>query len=317
MRGTFVVFQKELKEQFGSRRFIIFFAIICLAGLSAAYSAAQSITSTISQQTDNPFVFINLFTTSNNVLPPFVSFLSFFAPLVGIILAFDSINREASQGSLSRLIAQPIYRDSVINGKFFASLTTVAIMVASIVVIVIGLGMWILGIPPTFIEVLRIIFYFILSVVYIGFWMALAMLFSIVFKRVATSALAAIAVWLFFAFFMSMIAGIAADRIVPLEADYYDNTEIQLVQHENTYRLVNRFSPIQLYDEVTTTLMNPNVRTLGVVQWAQVLELMPGPVSLTQSLVIIWPHLTSLIAMTVICFGISYYIFMRQEIRST
>lgn len=315
MRGTLVVFRKEFAEQFGSKRFIIFFIIICLAGLSAVYSAAQSITSNASSSSEASYVFINLFTTSNNVLPPFISFLSFFAPLVGIILAFDSINRESSQGSLGRLLSQPIFRDSVINGKFLAGLATVSIMVLSIIIIIIGLGMRILGIAPSSAEILRIICYFVFTVVYVGFWMALSLLFSIVFKRIATSALAAIAVWMFFAFFMSMIAGLVADRIVPLNPDMSQVTEEQYVQYENTYSLVNRFSPIQLYDEITIILLNPKVRILGSVMTSQVLDLIPGPLPLTQSLLIVWPHLTSLIAMTAICFGIAYYIFMRQEIR--
>ncbi|RLC72726.1 MAG: ABC transporter permease, partial [Chloroflexi bacterium] len=37
---------------------------------------------------------------------------------------------------------------------------------------------------------------------------------------------------------------------------------------------------------------------------------------LGQSLLIVWPQMVSLIALTVVCFAVSYIIFMRQEIRS-
>ena len=40
------------------------------------------------------------------------------------------------------------------------------------------------------------------------------------------------------------------------------------------------------------------------------------PLPLGQSLLVVWPQLTGLIAATVICFAISYIMFMRREIRS-
>jgi ABC-2 type transport system permease protein len=42
-----------------------------------------------------------------------------------------------------------------------------------------------------------------------------------------------------------------------------------------------------------------------------------NPLPLLQSTLIVMPHLVSLVALTVVCFGICYACFMRQEIRST
>ena len=41
-----------------------------------------------------------------------------------------------------------------------------------------------------------------------------------------------------------------------------------------------------------------------------------GPLPLLQSILIVLPYIISLIALTVVCFAISYTVFMRQEIRS-
>jgi ABC-2 type transport system permease protein len=41
-----------------------------------------------------------------------------------------------------------------------------------------------------------------------------------------------------------------------------------------------------------------------------------GPLPLTQSILVVWPYITSLVAITLVCFGFSYAVFMRQEIRS-
>ena len=41
-----------------------------------------------------------------------------------------------------------------------------------------------------------------------------------------------------------------------------------------------------------------------------------APLSLTQSLIVIWPQAVTLISMTALCFAASYLYFMRQEIRA-
>jgi ABC-2 type transport system permease protein len=42
----------------------------------------------------------------------------------------------------------------------------------------------------------------------------------------------------------------------------------------------------------------------------------PSPLSVRESLMIVWPQVSGLIAATVVCFALSYYLFMRREIRT-
>ncbi len=154
--------------------------------------------------------------------------------------------------------------------------------------------------------------------VYGAFWLGLAMLFSIFFRRVATSALAAIAVWIFFIFFMFMIAGFIANLIAPVDqSSSYQET----VRNAQFTIMAMRASPITLYQEAVSVLLVPQFRTMtqmlqlqtsGVYEW-----MLPNPLSFDQSLLIVWPHIVVLIAITVVCFAISYVRFMREEIRST
>ena len=55
-------------------------------------------------------------------LPSFIALLGFLIPLVAIALAFDAINGEFNRRTLSRILAQPIYRDALLLGKFLAGL---------------------------------------------------------------------------------------------------------------------------------------------------------------------------------------------------
>ena len=69
-----------------------------------------------------PSIFLYLFTLSPERVPAFHEFLGILGPLLGIAFGFDAINGERAQGTLPRLVAQPIHRDEIINGKFVAGL---------------------------------------------------------------------------------------------------------------------------------------------------------------------------------------------------
>jgi ABC-2 type transport system permease protein len=42
----------------------------------------------------------------------------------------------------------------------------------------------------------------------------------------------------------------------------------------------------------------------------------PSPLPFRESLVIVWPQLSGLLAGSIACFALAYYIFMRREIRN-
>ena len=297
MSGLMAVFWKELADHFSSKRFIILSFLIYLAGIAAIYIAAQNIRTGITETTQ--FIFLRLFTVSGEVqVFSFLFFLSLFIPIVGIALGFDAINSERNSGNLSRVLSQPLYRDSVINGKFLAGLITLAILVTSIVVLVAGMGLRMIGVPPSAEELLRLVAFIIVSIIYGAFWMSLSVLFSVLFNRVATAALASIALWIFLFLFVSIIAQFVAGA----------NVEIA--------NAIRHISPGVLYSEVTQVLLIPSHPTMFMVSMYYT-GLEPNPLPFSQSLLIAWPQLTSLIGLTALCFAGSYIKFMREEIRST
>lgn len=318
MQGMMTVFRKELSDLFTSWRFIILFAMVFLAGIFTIYVASQNIRGEVSGTAE--FVFIRLFTTSDENMPGMFQFLNliavFFVPIVGIALGFDAINEERNNGTMSRLLSQPIYRDAVINGKFLAGIVTIAVMITSIVLIVGGAGLRMLGVPPSSEEIIRLMFFLGITIFYGAFWLGLAILFSIFFRRVATSVLASIAIWIFLFFFMPIIAGLVANIMAPVDQGASSQALLSNLGVQST---ILQLSPVRLYQEAVSVLLVPGARTLG--QTIQLLGggatgLLPNPLSLGQSLLSIWPHLVTLVALTAICFGISYTKFMREEIRA-
>jgi ABC-2 type transport system permease protein len=306
-----VVFWKELADHFSSRRFMILLIIVLLSGLWAAYTTGQAIRQS-SESVPPQFVFLLLVTSSGESIFSLATFLNFFGPLVGITLGFDSISGEYARGTLSRVLSQPIYRDSLINGKFLAGVATVAVLWSSILLLVIGLGTVLLGFPPNGEELWRMLIFTTVGVFYVGFWLALAMLFSLVFQKTVTAALASMAVWLFMLLFIPVITSAIVSIAVP------DATTPEAVSRQiDIANLVGRISPSTLFDETVRILLNPTTgRTFGAVLPGQAEGILATPLALEQSLTLIWPHITTLFGLVAVCFGISYIIFMRAEIRA-
>jgi ABC-2 type transport system permease protein len=316
MTGLRAVFWKELSDHFSSLRFIILSILIYLAGVATIYVAAQNIRADVTGTTR--FIFLRLFIVSGENIPfSFPFFLSLFIPIIGIALGFDAVNSERTSGNLSRLLSQPLYRDSVINGKFLAGLVTLSILVVSIVTLVAGMGLRMIGVPPTAEEVLRLFVFMFISIVYGGFWLSLSVLFSVLFNRTATSALASVALWIFMFLFVTMVANVIAGAVVPV--DQSSTVEV-IARNDEIYRTISRISPSTLYGESVQVLLMPELSnpssTLMLIS-IYTAGMMPTPLSLGQSLLVVWPQVTSLIALSALCFAASYIKFMREEIRST
>ena len=304
--------QKEITDHVRSWRFIILLAIIALTCVGAVYTSLSNMTESLKGKNDNAFFFLYLFTQSDGTLPSFSVFVSFLGPLLGISLGFDAINSEQNKGTLSRILAQPIPRDFVLNAKFLAGLIVISVLFFSLSFLVIGTGLIAIGIPPTAEEFLRIMFYTLMSIVYVSFWLNLSILFSVKFKQSATSALSGIAVWLFFTVFYPLILNIIIKGFQP--SQYAPPSAIYLFE-KIKFALV-QIMPNELFSEITSTLLMPSVRSLGPLTMEQLHGTIPGALPLGQSLLLVWPQLTGLIALTILCFALSYVSFMRREIRS-
>jgi ABC-2 type transport system permease protein len=317
VNGLTTILKKELADHFSSNRFTIIFALIAMVSLITAYMVGLNIKQELEGVAKPQFIFLMLFTSTGAVFS-LVNFVAFFGPLVGLVLGFDTINREKNEGTLSKLLSQPIFRDMVINGKFLAGVVMISVMMFSIVLVITALGLIVLGIIPGFEELWRIFIYLIISIIYISLWLGVAILFSILFRSTATSALAALAMWIFFSFFIPLGATVISNSMASQSAE--GDTESVLKQ-ANVIKAISLTSPMELYTDATATIIDPMRKsTRSVVSVGPMENLsmsrFSGPLPLSQSILIVVPYIISLIAITVICFAISYAVFMRQEIRS-
>jgi ABC-2 type transport system permease protein len=304
-QGLGVVTLKELSDHLVSARMRVLEWLVVLTALAAVYGAIQQIRAVTAE---DPFLFLRLFTTARDPLPSFVSFLGFLVPLMAIGLGFDSVNGEHNRRTLSRILSQPIYRDALLFGKFLAGLGVLTISLVCLWLLVIGLGLVMLGVPPGGEEIARALLFLLVTVAYAAVWLALAMLFSVTFRSAATAALVTLGMWLFLSVIWPSLAPAIAQAFVS------PDNEATLVV---TAQMLARLSPATLFGECVIALLDPTTRTLGPVYLSQ-LEgaVMGAPLPLWDSVMVAWPQIVGMVAASILLFVGGYVTFQRQEVRA-
>ncbi|HEX7757402.1 MAG TPA: ABC transporter permease subunit [Niabella sp.] len=310
-----VMVRKEVADHIRSWRFIVLLLLVVLTFFGSMYISLSNISRAVGNagDPDHLFLYLKLLTITDGTLPPFHVFIGFLGPLLGIGLGFDAINAEQNNGTLTRLLAQPVYRDNLLLAKFTGALIVVSVLFLSLGLLMIGGGLLFTGVKIEPQEFLRILCFIILSIIYIGFWLSLSILLSVIFKQAATSALTAIGIWLFFTIFYQILLNLIVKAFLPDPALL---SQEEVTKYNNVILTFLRFVPSQLYTDGTTTLLMPSVRSLGPLSMEQMANAIPAPLSLRDSLLIVWPQLCGLTAATMVCFALAYYLFMRREIRT-
>ena len=317
--GWRIIAAKELADALYSVRFIVLLVLVSCAALLSVLQSSDDLSGLTSQGiSELPSVFLGLFyLSSEQVLSlsfTFYELVGLLGPLFGIAFGFDAINTARTNGTLARLVAQPIHRDDVITGKFAAGLTMIGLALTTMTVLVTAFGILRLGVRPDSEQLTRLIVFLIVSIVYVGVWLAFAILCSVLFRQAAAAALVGIAVWLLLAVFSGSVSEIMANRVAPVPSDA---TTEELVRNERTTQTIERLSPKTLYVESSQAVLSPLVVSLDVTEPEDVEGMLPDTqLDLRQSLLLAWPQLVTLIAITIALFGATFIVFIRQEIRA-
>jgi ABC-2 type transport system permease protein len=302
---------KELADHLSSVRMLVLTLFVIVFGAFPVASSLQTLRTVVGA---DAYLYLRIFTIEPEQLPiSFIAALNFIIPLMAIGLGFDSVNSEFNRRTLSRVLSQPIYRDALLIGKFLGGLMTLAVALIALWLMVFGAGLLLLGIPPRGVEVARAVGFLIVAVAYGGVWLAISMLFSVIFRSTATAALCSLGLWLFFFILWPMIAQAIVFAVVPPEVTSVG----QYVAIQDFAINVQRLSPGTLFSEALLGLLNPETRSLGFMLPSQMRGAIPNaPLPLDQSLLLIWPQVTGLIAGMIVVFAAAYVIFQRQEVRA-
>jgi len=317
--GWLVVASKEMGDHVSSVRFIVLLLVLGIVAGIPLYFAADTIRDAADRASDAAAVFLALFTIGEQT--PYATlrvdaFVGLVAPLLGVIFAFDAVNSERSDGTLPRLLSQPIHRDDVINGKFAAGLGAIGLVLVAMLAIVSGYGMFRLGIVPEPSEILRLLAWTLATIVYVALWLAFGLLLSVAIRNAATAALIGFGTWLLLTVFGPLVVSFVAPILAPISG----STNEEIYQSAVFQDLITRLLPGNIYQEISIALLNPSATQVAapatIGQAIQANQQVGTLLSLDQSLLLVWPHVVALVALTIICFAAAYILFMRQEVRA-
>ena len=316
--GWITIAGKELADHLLSVRLYVLLVILGIAAVIPLYFVGEDVRSAATSASGYPAIFIYLF-----AYPPqgvnfgplsftVSAFVTIAAPLLGVAFGFDAVNGERHQGTLPRLLSQPIHRDDVINGKFAGALLAITLALAVVLLVITGIGMLRLGIVPRLDEIIRLVAWLAVTVLYVALWLAFGMLLSVVIRRAATSALVGFGLWLFIA--MPFIGPL----LVSLLGSFVASGATTQADYASTIQWVARLLPGQVYAEASAALLRPTLTSVSAseIYSTQAQQQIPTLFSFDQSFALIIPHVVILFALTVGCFALAYARFMRQEVRA-
>ena len=312
-QGLGTVMLKELADHFDSARMALLSLLMVLAAAVPFYGAVEQLRTTTSE---DPFLLLKLFNPGQTL--SVMQILGFVIPVMAIGLGFDAVNGEHNRRTLSRILAQPIYRDALLAGKFLAGIIVLAVNLTCLWLLVVGFGVLLLGLPPSGDEFSRSLVFLIIAIAYAGVWLGMAMLLSVLFRSPATAALLALGVWLFMTLLWPQIAPAIAQWIAPPDIRYL----LLGLQDPQTFaweQALTRISPDVLFQEAARTILTPTTPSLGPLldQLRQLRgEVVGAALPLRESLAIAWPQAVGLIAGAIVLFVATYVAFQRQEVRA-
>jgi ABC-2 type transport system permease protein len=317
--GWRTIAAKELSDHLSSVRFFVLLFVVGITAIIPLWFATNTISGVAAQASGAKFLFLALFTLPAQDAAGIVTafFVAFFAPLVGIAFGFDAVNSERSQGTLSRLLAQPIHRDDVINGKFAAGLAVIAMMLTTLVVLMAGFAIIRLGIIPSVEEVFRVVAWVLATILYAGFWLAFGLLLSVALRSAASAALLGFGTWIGVFLFGNILLPILARVFFPIDA-----TGSVAAQYgaQGMQSLFLRISPATLYTDIAAAILDPTVNRVllpgSIGEATSANDVLPTLLSFDQSLLVVWPQIVILVAMTIAVFALGYIAFLRQEVRA-
>jgi ABC-2 type transport system permease protein len=94
----------------------------------------------------------------------------------------------------------------------------------------------------------------------------------------------------------------------------------QQASNLSVQQTISRLLPDTLYREASLAILNPQVAAISnpatIGGYEQAAQRVPSLQSFDQSILLVWPHMVTMLAIMVACFALAYVRFMRQEVRA-
>jgi ABC-2 type transport system permease protein len=231
--------------------------------------------------------------------------------VLAIAISFDTINNERQKGSLKTLLSYPIYRDSIVYGKYLGGLIAVTLVATITFLAGIGVFVSVTGLAMTIDTVIRLLIFFGVSLVYMAIFLAVGLLLSIVLPLPSTSLLASMIVWLSSIQLIPNIGYAIGQILYPVRFSLTNGRPSFATQTGFTTirAIISGLSPSTAYENIVNSILTTNE-----LQFTNGSPTMIS-VNVTQAIATSLPSLLYFVGLLIAIFAAAYVIFTRQEIR--
>lgn len=330
MANMFTVASKEFSDIVRGKRFLILvivFGLVMNVAIASVYirvvQAAQQAGGIAMPRGFLGLAAYNLITT-----------MSYFAPIVGLALGCDAISGEREKGTLKTTLAQPVFRDTVINGKFFAAFLSISLAIVIASLVGIGGSVLTLGITPTMDGIARLILFMLFSILFAMTYYGLAAFLSTVSKRTTQSVIISVMLWAVFTFVIPIVASLVAFSTASISVRPFQNATRPFQNATSRQEIQRYVEELRRQSAITESIQSiaPNYHFTRIAQY--ILQAYAGGIgarigiggagqvqeglrtaSILESLSFSWPNILVLTMATILIFIVSYIVFTRQEIR--
>ncbi|GLI47412.1 ABC transporter permease [Methanoculleus bourgensis] len=350
---SLIVAAKEFSDLFTSRRFLLIFAlylIIAIIGMAQGierYDDALASYNKAMQAADEYRDLQNLGAWWLE-MPGKPSILYVFSSMTGttmtlgallaIATGFDLVTREKETRSLKTLLAHPVYRDEVIVGKAFGGAAALGVVVG-LVLAVITAVLLVLSIVPTAGEVVRILLFGAISLLFLVAWFAVALAFSTVTRESGNALIFTLVIVFVISSLLPVLGAMVGDAVagpppqrpespqeVAVDVVYVSSSTGESSVHRADSRqqapawneaLRDYQEDLAAYTAKKRTLTDVITLLSPQKSYQTVADVISAPQerSLPESLGSVWAGIVGLIVFPSVFFAAAYGKFMRMDIR--
>lgn len=324
-----IVAQKEFSDHLTSRKFLVILALLLMFALLGMHQGVdqynryleeynqqlQTVGGPMGMMPERPSILI--------IFRQLESSLMVFGGVLAIATGADLVSKEKESRSLKTLLARPVYRDEVINGKAFGGMAALGVALAVAFTLTFAV-LLVCSIVPTADEVVAVLIFGLASFLFLLAFFALALALSVVVKESGHAVVYGLTLFFAFTYLLQMfgmvLGGVVAGDIPqgperPVTVDgrpvdeavwkAYEEESRQYIEEMEIYRskqqfvtdTVNIFSPMMAYNTVASTVAYPS-------------ELPPEDAASR-----IWRNFAALLVFPSVFFAAAYVKFMRMDIR--
>lgn len=300
-----IIVRKELKENLKSIKYWVIIALFVLLYLASSYAVGFAL-----RGFGGPIGLTRRSRMIVQLTSSVTGTMTYIAPLLGIALGFSAIAAERDKGTIRLLLARPIYRDDVVNGKVLAAVILIVLAVGMSTAIAIPLSVILQGLNVTADDIVRLTLSIVPATLLALAYYAIALFASVNAGRSSHALVIGIVTWIFFAFLLPMLASfVAFYTLGPPPAITFNATRPGQMpeqfreyysRYQQIYSQFQLISPNDRYTYLAGTLFSIREQT-------ETYESLLGILSRR------WIDIVVLLAYIIVFIALSYVFFVRRQ----